>query len=70
MSTQFKLETVTRVVFAVLLGALILFGLAILVLLIFVPVVTWYVWRLQDKNKDLERRMAALEGHPVQKDKQ
>jgi hypothetical protein len=62
------LDSTVKIVFLVLLAVLILFGAAIFVILVFVPVAGWYIWKLNDKNKELENRVATLEGHPT-KDK-
>ncbi len=55
------LQVTIRVVFLVLMGVLTLY-LGLLFLIIFVPVIGWYVWRLVDRNAELEKRVAALEG--------
>ncbi len=61
--TVVRLDIIIRVVFVVLLAFLLLFpGINYFVLLFFVPIATWYVWRLQDRTRDLERRIASLEG--------
>jgi len=44
-----------------LFGALIVPEFVVIVL---VPVVGYYVWQLREKNRELEERVAALEGHP------
>jgi len=56
-----SLGIVVRVVFLVLLAFLVLAS-PVLFLIFFVPVVGWYILSLSDKNKDLEARLAALEG--------
>jgi uncharacterized membrane protein len=55
------IDLIVRVVFLVLL-ALLTLSLGLLLLIFFVPVVGWYIWRFNDKNKELEERLAALEG--------
>jgi hypothetical protein len=40
------------------------------VVIVLVPVTGYYVWDLRQKNKELEERVAALEGHPVAKSDQ
>lgn len=60
------LNSVIKVVFVLLLGLLTL-SLQLLLLIIFVPVATWYIWRLSERNAILEKRVAALEGHPAAK---
>ena len=62
-----SLNTILKVVFVALLGLLTL-TLGLLLLIFFVPVVAWYVWRLSERNTDLEKRLAALEGHHPPKD--
>ena len=36
------------------------------VVLALVPIVGYYVWQVREKNKELEARIASLEGHPNQ----
>ncbi len=55
------LQMTIRIVFLVLMGVITLY-LQLLFLIIFVPVIGWYVWRLVDRNAELEKRVAALEG--------
>jgi hypothetical protein len=45
------------------LGALLVPEFVVIVL---VPVVGYYVWQLRETNRELEERVAALEGHPRQ----
>ena len=54
------MSTVTRVTFLVLV-AVIALGEPILVLVFFIPVVGWMLWRDQDRISELEKRLAALE---------
>jgi hypothetical protein len=35
------------------------------VVIALVPIVGYYVWDVRAKNKELEERVAALEGHPM-----
>ena len=56
------LDITVRVVFLALIAFLTLTGIVIFVLLVFIPVITWYVWRLLDRTKELEARLSALEG--------
>jgi len=60
-----NLSNAIRIVFVILLGFLSLASW--LFLIFFVPVVAWYIWGLSDKNRDLERRIVALE-NPAEKD--
>jgi 4-amino-4-deoxy-L-arabinose transferase-like glycosyltransferase len=57
--------TAVRVVFLVLI-ALIALTEPVLVLIFFIPIVGWLVWRDQDRIATLEKRLAALE-KPEQK---
>lgn len=59
--TGSRVNTVSRIVFLVLMG-LIALTEPVLVLIFFVPIVGWLVWRDQDRIAALERRLAALEG--------
>jgi hypothetical protein len=43
------------------MGALVLF-LGIIFLIVFVPLVGWYLWQLLDENRALKARLAILEG--------
>ncbi len=60
------LDIAVRVVFLVLLAIFVFGGLGALLLLVFVPVVGWLLWRLLDRTAELEERLAALE-NPGQK---
>jgi hypothetical protein len=62
-----SVNMVIRVVFLVLLGLLILGGLGGFVILIYLPVLGWIIWRLMDRTAELEAKVAALEGHPIVK---
>jgi hypothetical protein len=55
------MNIVVRITFLVLLVFLTLI-LQLLLLAVFVAVAGWYIWSLSDKNKELEARLAALEG--------
>lgn len=59
--TGVRLNTISKIVFLVLL-ALISISEPILVLVFFIPVVGWLIWRDQDRMAALEKRLAALEG--------
>ena len=61
MSKPKGLDVSVRVVFVALIGFLTLF-LSLLFLAVFVAVASWYIWSLSDKTKNLEARIAALEG--------
>ena len=60
---------VIRVTFLILIGLLMLTGFAIFVLIVFVPVMGWYIWKQQDRIRDLEARLAALDGSKKSDDK-
>jgi hypothetical protein len=53
---------VVRVTFLILVALLMLTGLVVFVLIVALPLMGWYIWTLHDKNKELEARLAALEG--------
>ncbi len=55
------LEMAVRVVFLALLVLIALVVPSSFVLIFFVPVVVWYIWKLRDKTTKLEQRIAALE---------
>ncbi len=38
-----------------------------LVVLFYIPISGWLIWRLMDRTSSLEARVAALEGHPIEK---
>ncbi|HEY6282699.1 MAG TPA: hypothetical protein VIW22_02105 [Nitrososphaerales archaeon] len=60
-SSRGILETAVKVVF---LGLLVLIAIALpafLLLIFFVPVVVWFIWRLMDRTAELERRLAEKE---------
>jgi len=61
MSKAKGLDISVRVIFLALIGFLTLF-LSLLFLAVFVAVVGWYIWGLNDKTKALEERISALEG--------
>ncbi len=58
---QTNMNVVVRVTFLILLAFLMLTGFAVFVLIVFVPVMGWYIWRQQDRIRDLEARLAALD---------
>jgi hypothetical protein len=55
-----RLGMVTRMVFLVLLAVLCLVA-AVYVVIFFIPIVGYLVWRDQDRIEELERRLAAIE---------
>jgi hypothetical protein len=55
-----RMSSITRIIFLVLLG-LIALSEPILVLIFFVPIVGWLIWRDQDRISQLEKRLAAIE---------
>jgi hypothetical protein len=56
------MKAIYRVVLLVLLALIVLSDFVVLELLFFIPIVGWYIWALNDKNKALEDRVATLEG--------
>jgi 4-amino-4-deoxy-L-arabinose transferase-like glycosyltransferase len=63
---QTNASVIIRVTFLILMGLVaLLFGFIFLA--VFVPVAGWYIWQLNDKNKLLEARIAALEGPSTNK---
>jgi hypothetical protein len=55
----------TLVFLLILVGVVTsLIGLGVIVLAVLVPVVGYYVWDVRQKNRELEERIDALEGHP------
>ncbi len=58
---QTNMNVIVRVTFLILLAFLMLTGFAVFVLIVFVPVMGWYIWRQQDRIRDLEARLAALD---------
>ncbi len=54
------LDSSVRIVFVLLLAVLTL-ALSILFLIFFVPIITYYVWQLLDRTRELEKKVAALE---------
>ena len=68
MSSKKYLFGVPNTVFAlILIGVLGSLLVPEFVVLALVAVVGYYMWDLRRKNKELEERVAALEGHPSQK---
>jgi len=64
-----NLDTTVRIIFLVLLALLMFTPFIGIVLVFFVPVIGWYLWSLRDQNKELEARVAALEGKKPDKPK-
>jgi hypothetical protein len=62
-----RLDLAVRVVFFVLLAVLVLGGLGAYVILFFIPIFGWFVWRDQDRIRQLEKRLAELERPTGQK---
>jgi hypothetical protein len=58
------LNSVVQGVIIVFAGLLAVVLTGSLFMLVFVPIVVYYLWRLNDKNRELERRVAALEKPP------
>lgn len=63
-----RISAVSRILLLALIALLMLAGdVFVFVVIIFVPVVGWLVWRDQDRIAKLERRLAALEPKPEPK---
>ncbi|MDE1853835.1 MAG: hypothetical protein KGI38_08845 [Thaumarchaeota archaeon] len=56
-----SLSLVLRVVILALVVLLLLSGVFLFVLIFFIPVVGWMLWRDQDRISRLEKKLAALE---------
>ena len=59
----FRLNTVSRITFLVLIGVLLYGGdfFSGLIIIVAIPVFGWLIWRDHDRIAELERRLAALE---------
>ena len=53
-----SLDSAVRVVFLILMGLVALVLTDSLFLLIFVPIVAWFLWRLNDRVREMERKLA------------
>jgi predicted tellurium resistance membrane protein TerC len=57
-----RIDLVVRLLLLVLIAFLyIIPGIQFLVLLFFIPVVAWVLWRDSDRIKELEKKLAAYE---------
>jgi predicted tellurium resistance membrane protein TerC len=57
-----RIDLVVRLLLLVLIAFLyVIPGISFLVLLFFIPVVGWVLWRDSDRIKELEKKVAALE---------
>jgi predicted tellurium resistance membrane protein TerC len=57
-----RIDLIVRLLFLVLIAFLyIIPGIQFLVLLFFIPVVAWVLWRDSDRIKELEKKLAAYE---------
>lgn len=58
---------VPNIIFVLILVGMVtsFLGLGVFVLMVLVPVVGYFLWQVREKNKELEERLAALEGHPT-----
>jgi len=56
-----SMDTLVRITCVILMGVLVLF-LPLIFIAVFVAVVSWYIWKLSDQNRNLEARISALEG--------
>ena len=66
--TKGRMDAAVRVVFLVLIAVLMLFtgAIGVLILIVAVPVLAWYVWRLLDRVAELEKKLADKEKQPGQ----
>ncbi len=62
----FSMGTFTRLLFLILIAVLAV-GYPDLVLIFFVPIAGWFIWRDHDRIVALEKRLKALEGPGPQK---
>jgi len=65
MSNRYTFGVPPLVFLLIILG---LFGALLVpafVVIVLVPVVGYYLWQVRQKNRELEERVAALEGHPT-----
>ena len=57
-----RIDLFVRLLFLVLIAFLyIIPGIQFLVLLFFIPIVAWILWRDSDRIKELEKKLAAFE---------
>jgi hypothetical protein len=57
-----RVDLFVRLLFLVLIAFLyIIPGVSFLVLLFFIPIVAWVLWRDSDRIKELEKKLATLE---------
>jgi predicted tellurium resistance membrane protein TerC len=57
-----RIDLIVRLLLLVLIAFLyIIPGIQFLVLLFFIPVVAWVLWRDSDRIKELEKKLAAYE---------
>jgi ABC-type multidrug transport system fused ATPase/permease subunit len=63
-----SLAVITRIVFLVLLGVLMFTTgvIGVLILIVTVPVLAWYVIRLNERVAELEKKLADKEKKPGQ----
>jgi hypothetical protein len=57
----FRIGVITRLLLFVLIAVLAI-GYTALVVIFFVPIAGWFIWRDHDRIVDLEKKLEALEG--------
>jgi hypothetical protein len=63
MSKKYLFGVPNTVFLLIVLGVIGVFLILWLVDVAVIPVVGYYLWQTREKNRELERRIAALEGH-------
>ena len=64
--SAFRMGTIARLLLLILIAVLAI-GYTVLVIIFFVPVAGWFIWRDHDRIMALEKRLEALEGPAAQK---
>jgi protein-S-isoprenylcysteine O-methyltransferase Ste14 len=64
MSKKYMFGVPNFVFVLILLGIISVLLFEWLVLFVVIPIFGYYVWQLREKNRELEERLAAVEGHP------
>jgi hypothetical protein len=59
--SRVNVEVASRLAFLALLALLVFGGLYWYVLIFYIPIVGWFVWRYEDRISELEKRLAAVE---------
>ena len=58
--SAFRGGTITRLLFLALIAVLAI-GYPVLIVIFFVPIAGWFIWRDQDRIRALEKKLEALE---------